>query len=326
MKRFFCFLFYIVFCSFSMLSGNDNLNDNNTFGYIAYSSTNIGDDIQAVAAARFLPKNSVPIDREFISQFNYPVTISTIVNGWFMHTKNVCWQRSDVPPPIKSWPPTSCIDPLLISIYLDNAFWPEVFSEEGVEYLKKHSPVGTRDYQTLRELQKRNIPSYFSGCLTLTLDNPYKDQKRNNVIYAVDVDDECIEFIKAHTKCRVIKIGHGVNPSISLNPELRLKYAKLLLDKYRKAKCIVTARLHAAMPCLAFETPVLLVMGKKYYNGRLDGLRELVHECSKDELLQGLAEFDFNNPPENSKAYLPIRENLIKTTEAWVESHLNNGN
>lgn len=41
------------------------------FGYISYSTTNIGDDIQAVAAKRFLPEDSIPINREFVSEFTH---------------------------------------------------------------------------------------------------------------------------------------------------------------------------------------------------------------------------------------------------------------
>ena len=74
------------------------------FGYVSYSTLNIGDDMQAYAARRFLPKKSLPIDREFVGVFRRSKAVRTLVNGWFMHTKDFAWYRADVRPPKKSWP------------------------------------------------------------------------------------------------------------------------------------------------------------------------------------------------------------------------------
>lgn len=287
------------------------LNGQEPFGYISYSTTNIGDDIQAIAAKRFLPKNSIPIDREFIGEFQHELKVSTIVNGWFMHTKDFCWYLNTMPPE-KSWPPSDSINPLLISIHLTEKFTPLAFSDEGIAFFKKYGPVGARDYHTLQELQKRNIPSYFSGCLTLTLENKFT--QREEIVYVVDLDEECINYIKANTHYKVKKLSHAI--PFYLNKENRLQYAEKILEKYQKAKYVITSRLHSALPCLAFETPVLFVLLSP--SSRFDGLTELTRTCSKEELLQGKADFDFNFPTENSKAYIPIRENIIKTVTDWV--------
>ena len=44
-----------------------------------------------------------------------------------------------------------------------------MLSPEGIAYLQKHAPIGCRDHYTLQLLQKHQIPAYFSGCLTLSL-------------------------------------------------------------------------------------------------------------------------------------------------------------
>ena len=299
----------IVLLFFSKLSGG------NFFGYISYSTSNIGDDIQALAAKQFLPENTIAIDREFIHEFHHEAKVHTIINGWYMWTKNLGWYQSKKKAPEKSWPPSFVLNPLILSIHFTPGFVSSALSDEGVEYLKKYSPIGARDYYTLQELQNKNIPSYFSGCLTLTLENSCKE--RTDTIYAVDIDQECINFIKSKTGHKIEIVTHHINSSIASNNEKRLKHAQAILEKYKQAKCVITSRLHATMPCLAFQTPVLLLNTSKD-QCRFTGLKELVHNCSKKEFIDGLVDFNFNNPPTNPTTYLSLRENLIKIVTDWI--------
>ena len=282
-------------------------------GYVMPKSTNIGDAFQAIAAKRFLPKDSIAIDRDLIHQFNCPRPVKAVVSGWLMHTKEGSyWERRDVAMPQKSWPPSSIIDPLLISIHITGSFIEQAFSPEGVQYFKDHGPVGARDYFTLNELQQRGIPSYFSGCLTLTLKNTAK--LRNNIIYLVDIDDACVQYIKARTTSPVVVLTHGAS---IMSTNQTLKYAEDLLNKYQKAKCVVTARLHAAMPCLAYETPLLFIGTPS--GPRFDGLVEHTRNCTADDLLLGNIDYDFDNPPPNPNTHLAITENLIQIMTEWRE-------
>ncbi|MES2122455.1 MAG: polysaccharide pyruvyl transferase family protein [Chlamydiota bacterium] len=288
------------------------------FGYISHSTINIGDDIQTIAAKRFLPDNAVAVDREFISAFSHPSRVKTVVSGWFMHQKEGYWDLP-VDPPDSSWPPSDVIDPFFISIHLTGSFLPTVFSEKNIAYLKKHGPIGARDLFTLNELQKRGIPSYFSGCLTLTLENGCKE--RNDLIYLVDLDEETIQYIRSKTSSPIVVLSHGKPLLQLLSTEHRLKYAEYLLNLYRRCKCVVTTRLHASMPCLAFETPVLMISSDRRgaMDARFPGLVEHAYHCSKEELLGGECDYDFDCPPENPKTYLPIRKQLCKTMMEWVQ-------
>jgi hypothetical protein len=290
-------------------------------GYISYSTINIGDDIQAIAAKRFLPDNAIPIDREYINTINSPFKIKTIVNGWFMHEKSSSGEYFLSPLPEKSWPPAPSIEPFFISIHLTGSFQPTVFSEENIEYLKAHAPIGARDFYTLEALQQKGIPSYFSGCLTLTLENMHTE--RNDIIYLVDLDDASVGYIKSKVSSPVVVITHGKPLLMSLSAYHRLQYANYILDLYRKAKCVVTTRLHTALPCLAFKTPVLMVdkhdLGNK--DSRFWGLTDHTRSCSARELCEGLVDYDFDHPPENPTTYLPIRENLIKIMTEWAQKN-----
>jgi len=199
-----------------------------TFDYLDYSTYNIGDDIQSLAAQRFLPHDAIAIDRELIHPFKNDEMVHTLMNGWFMQTKKTGFAYSTPTPPLKSWPPSSSINPLLISVHLSDTFLPEAFSKEGIEYLKDHGPVGARDYFTLNELAKRNIPSYFSGCLTLTLEN--RSSHRDNIIYAVDLDSECIKLIRSKANCPVECISHIISEDVRLDKIQRDKIANELFN------------------------------------------------------------------------------------------------
>ncbi len=312
---FYPFIYATCLLLFGMLQPT-SLPAEEQYGYITYSTGNLGDYIQAIAAKKFIPKNSIGIDREFIGVFNHPQKVKTLVNGWFMCTKDLFWNKN-VPAPIKSWPPARIIEPLLISVHFIEPFFPCLFTDKSIAYLKKYGPVGARDRATLKVLQAHGIPSYFSGCLTLTLNNPYGEADRQEIIYAVDLDEECVRYLKSQATCKVKVMGHTDLKLTQLTEKERLAKAEKRLELYRKAKCVITTRLHASMPCLAIKTPVLLVGD---LDSRFDGLSELLHTASRNDFLEGKALFDFNHPPKKPRGNLSLRENLIKRVTRWVAS------
>lgn len=217
-----------------------------------------------------------------------------------------------------NWPPSECVKPLLISLHFTPGFVSTVLSNKNRQYLLDNGPVGARDYYTLDILKRNGIPSYFSGCLTLTLEN--NETERTDIVYAVDIDQECLNYLKAHSPYPVEEVTHAINKNERLNTEGRLKLTESLLDKYRKAKYVVTTRLHAAMPCLAFDTPVLLInVTEGEY--RFYGLKELTRNCSRESFLAGKSGFDLYDPGENSQLYIPIRNDLIQTVTEWIHNH-----
>lgn len=308
---------HFIFCA-TLLLFFHNVTFCKEFGYISYSTTNVGDDFQAIAAKQFLPPDAIPIDREFIHEFQYTSQLKTLVNGWFMHHKDTWYLNEEAP--AQSWPPSRDINPLFISFHITPTFLPIIFSEENIQYLIDHGPIGARDSFTLNELQKRGIPSYFSGCLTLTLMND--KTTRNNTICLVDVDQEIVDFVKSRTNSPIVEMTHARKLLTVLDPELRLKYAQHMLDQYKTAKCVITTRLHATLPCLAFETPVLMIPTNtsNTLSERFEGLVNHAWHCSKRDLLDGAYVYDFDNPPTNPGTHLEIRNRLISQMESWVNS------
>ena len=57
--------------------------------------------------------------------------------------------------------------------------------------------------------------------------------------------------------------------------------AKKLLDKYARAKLVITTRLHTALPYLAFNTPVIFV--NKKFDKRFSGLYKFLNTIGRNE-------------------------------------------
>lgn len=135
---------------------------------------NIGDYIQSVAQEQFFDNIDCYIEREYLNKVNEKEPVNVIMNGWFM------WKPENFPPN------PNTINPLFVSFHLVPTISKRFFTSNTIDYLKKHQPIGTRDYGTKKLMDAYGIKSYFSGCLTLTLGLKYKSQKCSGNIYFVD--------------------------------------------------------------------------------------------------------------------------------------------
>ena len=285
------------------------------YGLVFFSDTdNVGDDIQSYAAMRFLPSVDYVIDREHLDAFSLKDQkdgpVSVIMNGWYLHNK--C-----------NWPPSNMINPLPISMHFtkwDRYRIGSSFLERlGGEYLRHYEPIGARDDSTMEILQDLGIEAYFSGCMTLTLEMPYSGDKTDEIIL-VDVEEKISERIKAQKPdAHWIEISHTVIPEEYRKLSMNERFSKVeaLLKRYQQASCVVTERLHCALPCLALGTPVLLI----YHPERLDRMGSflgLLHTATPEELLEGKTEFDVFHPPVNSELYMNIRKQLEEKCKQFI--------
>ncbi len=148
-------------------------------GLLVYSTNrennlfNIGDYIQSIAARQFF-KNQIDlfINRENLND-NFDSDIKIILNGWYMHEG-------------KNWPPHEKIHPLFISFHINKLVYPYFSSEKSINYFKKYEPIGCRDQSSVNFLKSNGIDAYFSGCLTLTLGESYKNNGDGKDIIFVD--------------------------------------------------------------------------------------------------------------------------------------------
>lgn len=269
------------------------------YGLLKYAENkqffNVGDNIQSLAAKQFLPQVDEYVNREKLGQYKGE-PIKMILNGWFTHNA-------------ANWVPSDDIIPLFVSFHMNNTAAPLMLSEKGIEYLKKHQPIGCRDQYTVDTLKKHNIDAYFTGCLTLTLDS-YKvdDSERTDNVYIVDplygyttprkVTRNYKSFIKSVLNGKIFELGkrkkHLKNfvskellesaiyvnqepPANTYSHEQKFEMAEKLLHDYARAKLVITSRIHCALPCLAMGTPVIFVNGFETFtdSSRFEGIIDL---------------------------------------------------
>lgn len=296
-----------------------------SYGYL----DNLGNEIQSIAARRFLPKVDYFVDFNNLSLFqDADEKFKMFMNAWYLHEE-------------KSWPPkTEFIDPLLISMHLNinGKYGSKSFlSEESRDFLLKYGPVGARDPATRDFFLDNDIPSYCSGCMTLTLKgNGKKDlSPKDEYIVLVDVSDEVKSYIRTKTDKKIFNVSHQLPIDLNrrnkkyikmqymydrvFNEDEKFLIAENLLNLYENASCVITKRLHVALPCLSLNTPVM-VLSDDIINGekRFSGLNELFRFYTFDEYKENFNIFDVNNPEENSKDYLKYKKPLIKKAKEFT--------
>lgn len=276
------------------------------YGVLVFrETTNIGDDIQSYASRRFLPRYEYLIEREDLMSFESDNNelVSCIMNAWYSHKS----YNTILP---------NNINPLFVAMHITERKKDYFTTSYGKKCFEKYN-IGARDESTLKILKDAGMPAYFSGCLTLTLEK-FKDVEKENYIVAVDVTDEELEYIKSKSNCEVKVIKHNVNyKEYSLLPfEKRFENVENLLKIYQSAKLVITSRLHAALPCLALETPVLLIKNDNH-NDRFSSFLPMLNTVKSEELLEG--KIDINSKIENPKIYLEYRNKLIDTCKTFIE-------
>jgi hypothetical protein len=283
----------------------------NRYGLLTYNATdNLGDEIQSIAVRQFLPQIDYYVDRDSMTTVAADGSGSLadqefkmILNGWFI--------RSDR---MLNWPPPKNITPLIASIHITPETADMLLQPAGEDFFRAHSPIGCRDRYTLGLFRQRNIESYFSACATLTLNRP-DIARDDNLIVACDVPDEVLRWLTINSEKNI-----GVVSPVGYRPQdtaTRFTRASWLLDKYARASCVVTSRLHCVLPCIAMGTPVLMI-SKTQSEGRFFGLETFFNSCTKDELVSGGYSWDPDAPPQNANSHLPYRERLIAQFTKFV--------
>jgi hypothetical protein len=280
--------------------------------YYPHHHNNLGDEIQTLAALRFLPRVDAWAHRERLDEFTAKERHLIILNGWFL----------DCP---EHWPPSASLRPLFISFHLTRVISrlntlkiaPDstvLHSAAGLDYLKRHEPIGARDLDTLEQLRGAGLSAYFSGCLTLTLQAREHSQARENV-YAVDLPDEVFGYFSKAYDGAITRLSHR---DTELSDAARFERASALLQLYAGAKAVITCRLHCALPCLAFNTPVLFIENAKD-SYRFDGLRELTRHTTVRDVLRNGCEFDLRSPSPNGDKWHALRDDLVTRCEAFIK-------
>lgn len=276
------------------------------------TTTNLGDDIQAYALEQFLPHTDYFLTREHLNEFvsDDEEPVAAVMSAWWM------WEKWN-------WPPSKYIIPHFVGFhYSDNKLAKQpgcpcdydFLTGLGADYLNAYGPIGARDVFTQKKLEDNNIDSNFSGCITITLPEMPKREVEKPYVCVVDVTKAVEKKVKAEAakaglEVKVIK--HNVNyRDDQMSWDERKKLVEETLTTYQNAKCVITRRLHCALPCLAIGAPVCLVIHtlesirfKPYY--------DWLHACTPKMYLDGEFEYDIANPPANPTVHVEYRNGLI---------------
>jgi len=292
------------------------------YGVITHKTTlNIGDDIQTYAAVNLLPRVDYVLTRESLDNFasngNEPVGV--LLGHWWLWSK---W----------NWPPAECVYPLPIGMHINemdiyasgSPLQRDWLGGIGGDYLRAYGPVGCRDASTMELLEACGIEHYLSGCLTLTL--PRQKKTDNAGAYACLVDlkpaleAKAREYLK-DTGLEIVNATHVCDyKNTDLTFEQRMEKARELLTLYQNARIVLTSRLHAALPCLAMETPIvpILDLGLARNATRWAPYSAWLPCVSEQDFCNRAFDYDFANPPANKEDYLPLRQSLIERAGCFV--------
>lgn len=291
------------------------------FGIMMHKTTqNIGDDIQAYAAAKLLPEVSYFLDRENLDSFKTDdgEPAAVVMSAWYMWHK---W----------NWPPSKYIVPLFIGIhYTDNEkakqdgspVTTEFLTGIARDYMNACGGIGCRDLFTLRMFEELGINSYFSGCITLTLPKQPIVKPEREYVVTVEIGDPSTNHVKkllegTNIEHRDFKHYKDYRNSTETWEE-RMAYVEEVLTMYQNAKCVITRRLHCALPCLAMGVPVLL-LNNEPCGIRFEPYYDWLHFCRREQFISGEYEYDITNPPPNKSDYIPYRESFIKAVNDFVD-------
>lgn len=225
-----------------------------------FASPNLGDDVQALAAAVILPSIDAYVDRDRLDKVRLNGQYNLLMNSWFA---------------IKRYEavPTDSIIPHYFGQCIGR---PELVNKAWLAEWKKHEPIGCRDLTSVALLRDHGINTHFTGCLTSWMGRFFQSPAKREGIVFLDVPADMERFIPDEIRSRAKRITNHIAKG---NSDQRDRFRKCaeILDTLRTAEMVVTRRLHAALPCVGFKTPVTVYLEDNVKNrGRFSGSDRLL--------------------------------------------------
>ena len=164
--------------------------------------------------------------------------------GWYAH--RIGGVRHD-------FPFTDRVRPIFVSFHVNRR---TMLDETSIEYLRKHAPIGCRDWTTVDILLGLGIPAFFSGCLTTTVRYVKPDDAPRP---APDAPDLYVDA-PAPKGAETVRNERPEVATASLAENLDVALASL--DRYTsEVGRVITKRLHSYLPARALGREVDFVPG-----------------------------------------------------------------
>lgn len=119
-------------------------------------------------------------------------------------------------------------------------------------------------------------------------------------------------------------VTHNVSEADFPTEMEKFSFAKNLVAKYSQCELVVTSRIHAALPCLGIETPVIFVTDDHFQRkpssqGRFEGILDLLNVLRySDDGLDAYGNFHIESKISrgsqvvNKRAFLPLAESMTR--------------
>ena len=245
------------------------------YGNIIYSKRNgrlnLGDDIQLLAIENLYKMMNV--DYKDVVRIEFAELYT--------------WEGEELVVPI-SFPIISynkqmnitCFSPKIYPVFLALSILTESLGKRDIEYLKCFAPIGCRDAHTLKVMKKYDIPAYLFGCMTMTFPKVWKEDGDKDKVFCVDISEKLSDFIPSDIKkdCVYLSNAYDIEEIVGKTEDKAREVYDLLINK---ARLVITARMHVALPCVAAGIPV--VFAKDLYSYRFMGINRIVKIYSEDE-------------------------------------------
>ena len=218
----------------------------------------------------------VPINRDASSFDEISEPTWLLAFGWYMHDT---FGTYDFPFP-------AGVKPLFVSFHCGR---PELLTADAVAYLRRFGPIGCRDWPTVYLLHSLGVPSFFSGCITTTIDTvAARDQPTASdgplptafVDRAVAWGSQGVHVTHAVDSVRTASLAANLTDALGLLDDYRQRYSR-----------IVTSRLHCYLPARSVGTAVEFTPRNRAdlrYNG-LVGIDDAAFDAIRLRLNEQLA-------------------------------------
>lgn len=199
------------------------------------------------------------IDRDSLSSTRID-KLYVIMNGWFLHKNNYTY---DFPPPDN-------VIPIYLSFHIAAR---DILTNDTISHLKKYEPIGCRDLFTRDMLMQYGINSFFTGCLTMCLQNT--ESKIRSGIFNVSSTSGFV----SNNITRVDPTDNRILDNYILGFELAFNYFLM----YCSAEMVITDRLHSYIPSMSLGVKNVVFNKRRMpMKNRLSGLEDLVKSSSRD--------------------------------------------
>jgi hypothetical protein len=213
------------------------------YAIFGFSTPNLGDDIQALAAALLLPRVDAYVDRDRLDKVSLTEPHHVIMNSWFAIKRYAATPSASILPHYFS----QCIGR------------PELLNDAWLNEWRRRAPIGCRDTHSVSLLQERGIDAHFTGCLTTWMGRFFQPPEKREGIIFVDVPPAMERFIPESIRAHARRITNETVKGES-NQLSRFRKIAEICDILRNAEMVVTRRLHTALPCVGFGTPVTVYL------------------------------------------------------------------